>query len=825
MSRFSFVRLSVLGIAVLLITSQVGTFWAQPDVHCAPAPPEVEDGYRTVEMLTMNVGSEGRLSVNVVSVQNGSHYYGDTSTSGTHFKEAQTAIREQAEEDVGYVTEIAIEAMTQFTALTGEVLSPAVIVDATVSPVYVIPDTAGDPYVTSLNWSRAVALAREVFDALIGDVITWPESTAPIVYSIPQNVTVDYEGDIHQITYTQYRIVNVVFSPVLPYEDVEHLVDRLASMGGFMSLLNSTRWADDGSACGMVLRRVDRASPKLMNGIGVSPVSIAIRHEAMSGLDDGCDTMVMGRASICTDEHQIWEDVSVWSLLNHFGSDGSLMNKMYEDPSACSLSIIGATGPNGMTVQGVPEEWLRLDDMPAYPFEIPLEKDGGVIMPGTEGYDLLMRILNQLGSVSPETNYTVADRGKVKWFNDVWSPSFDWSWGEGNAGTPMIHDILIHPEGCLLDTASPLLSLAVFGTHEQGDGVYWIDPDRELGPALFEALLRSIDCYGFIPLLENGSWAAEFNASIASKGFGFIDALSADYGITPPAIAAWDLQEVKEFLSENWDEVVQVFSRYLVADLSAQSARIDSTWTAKEPEELWLLFNQTISGGFDIPPALVNGLDGFCAVNLHADYNEIDKAYDSASPLLFQSTNIGVTFHLDAMPLLDISQSYLKITKTCSLGRQNKEVYSGSRLWYNITVSNLGLETAYDVTVIDGLVPGLRVHDVSSPLLFRTASLDPGENWSVEYEVSPTIPGIYVEMRAICLWFNASIDDVALDARAWFRDSDSISEPGEPIQVLWSGPTGNWFTGSTMGIPNFVYLIIAFVVPVVVILAARRRLT
>ncbi len=827
MIRDSFVRVYVLGIALLLIASQLGGCWAAPAVISAPTPPDVEDGYRTLEMLTMNIGSEGGLSVNVVSVQNASHYYGATCAAGNHFKEAQIVTREQIEGNVGYVTELAIEAVSQFTALTGEVLGPALIVDAVVSPIYVIPDDTSDPYVTSLNWTQAFSLAKEVLMALVGSVITWPESSVPIVYTIPQNATVDNEGDIEEITYTLYRIIDIVFSTIGDYEDVAHLLDILASMGGFMSIVNSTGWPVDDSGCGLILKRVDRASPSLMNGIGIYPGPIAVRHEAETapGPDEDCDSMIMGRASLYLDHYHSWEDVSVWSLLDYLDYDGPLMNKMYEDPSACSLSIIGATGPNGMSVQGVPDEWLRLDDMPSYPFEIPLEKDGGVIMPGTEDYDVLMRLVNQLGSVSSETNYTVQGRGIVKWFNDAWGPSFDWSWGEGQAGSHMIRDILIHPQGHLFDIPSPLLSLAIFGNLDNGDGVYWIDPDGALGPVLFDALLRSIDSYGLISLLENGSWGAEFNASIASKGFGFIDSLFTEYGISLPALTGWNRQEMKKFLSENWDETVQVFAGSLISSLSAQSARIDGTWIAKEPDELWLLFNQTISDGFDVRPTLVNGLDDFCAVNLDTTYNETAHSYDKASPQLFMSTDIGMSFSLDSEPTLEISLSYLKITKTCSLGQVTKQLYPGNTMWYNITVTNMGVETAYDVRIIDGICPGLRSYDASSPVLFKLASLDPGESWSTQYNITPTNPGVYTERRAICIWFNASIDAVAPDARAWYRDYDSMSEPGGPIEVLASNPILDWITASTMGVPHFVYLTVGVVVLVVAAVVVRRRLT
>jgi uncharacterized repeat protein (TIGR01451 family) len=207
----------------------------------------------------------------------------------------------------------------------------------------------------------------------------------------------------------------------------------------------------------------------------------------------------------------------------------------------------------------------------------------------------------------------------------------------------------------------------------------------------------------------------------------------------------------------------------------------------------------------DLGSSLVSGI-GF---QFAANYNGTDFLPLSASDL---------TLSFDVDPaLLSITGPYLAIVK----GTSTRSIMAGENVSYTITVHNYGDATAYDVKVLDGICAGL---DGDRPYYWTRSTLAPDATWEIQYQVKASDAGLYLDLPAICVYFNQSLSTFDPDTAVNWTGSAryTLSAIGYMINV--EGPSG-WWPSTLFGIPTL-YVIAGIggvAVLGVALLVIRRR--
>jgi len=117
-----------------------------------------------------------------------------------------------------------------------------------------------------------------------------------------------------------------------------------------------------------------------------------------------------------------------YSLKSHAAFTGNIVNKMAEDPSGNSVSLIGGFAPGALNINGIPTEWLSIDDE----FKVPSEIDLGIIT--IPANSTVSDIIKTYLSYMPKTYALMADSLLSGMPNDFLDTYIDTIWG----GAPML---------------------------------------------------------------------------------------------------------------------------------------------------------------------------------------------------------------------------------------------------------------------------------------------------------------------------------------------------------------------------------------------------
>ncbi len=152
-----------------------------------------------------------------------------------------------------------------------------------------------------------------------------------------------------------------------------------------------------------------------------------------------------------------------------------------------------------------------------------------------------------------------------------------------------------------------------------------------------------------------------------------------------------------------------------------------------------------------------------------------------------------VTFAFDSDPsTIKITGPYLAVVKSPN----SRTVNLGDTINYTMNVHNYGDATAYDVKVLDGISAGL---DGERQYYWTKSSLTAGETWEFTYLVKANSAGLFMDMPAICVYFNQSLStfNPALNWTGTARYTFSAMG----FQMNVAGP-GGWLPSTLFGIPT-----------------------
>jgi len=209
----------------------------------------------------------------------------------------------------------------------------------------------------------------------------------------------------------------------------------------------------------------------------------------------------------------------------------------------------------------------------------------------------------------------------------------------------------------------------------------------------------------------------------------------------------------------------------------------------------------------DLGSSLLGGMGFEFAINM----DESMTAF-----LALNAADLLLTFDSDPASLV-VTGPYLAVVK----GAETRTVTAGNNVTYTITVHNYGTSTAYDVKVLDGMSAGL---DGARPFYWTRSSLAAGATWIINYQVRAATAGLYMDMPAICVYFNGTLASFnPANASLWTGTARyTLSAPGYQINVQGAG---GWLPTTLFGIPTL--YVVAGVGGVAVIgvalLVIRRR--
>ncbi|MHA2379637.1 MAG: hypothetical protein ACXADO_07865 [Candidatus Thorarchaeota archaeon] len=803
-------------VVTLVLPALAGSSIGTPVVSDFYTPASDGPSVATIEGLASYVDAWGGVYNAIVSVQNQTHY------SYSHLDPFETIVSDQMASDDGYVK----QSVFTFTGLSpfpnGAVGPPMAIAEISVSSIVEVPLNRDLASGTDLSISEAITIAEEF--------VTEYENALGLVMDrlniIKTNYTYWFEFGVAAaipVVITTYMMTYVDLLDATPGEAaMSDFRDRLANMGGFMDLADSPDWPD------LMTQGVEAFVPShrlaLMGGFESSFVGSLLSsegkpyHRADASHTDLAETVQFGVvAEVGFGAPGVVMEVSgneTYSLKQHVGHTGNIQNKMAQDTSADSISVIVGAAPGSLTIEGVPVDFPIFDDT----FPIPGNVTYGEVLyipENTPIADAMKMIL----SAMPREFALMANEGwsqvNMTSIQQSISNGIDYIWGSVTP-FPDYKQSILNIDFTTMVPPTPLQELNIDLLAELMNAV-GMNPDAltsrvdatlaQSNPlaALAQAFVRYFDSYNLLDILDNDYYADP----VALEGYlnTFIDGLEAylkDFSGTDLPTEFQDKEELAAFVEDHWDIVLQALWTAMAADnLPGIKDALVNMIDMENTREHIIPYLMA-----DLGASWMGGI-GFTATANMNEYLNVSQALDVSD----------LTLTFDASPdSLVIEGPYVVVTK----GTSNRTVDSGDIIEFTITVHNYGSETAYDVKVLDGVSSGL---DGERDFYWTRATLDPDVSWVISYEVTTTDPGLYSDLPALCVYFNTTLASFDVnDAANWTGSARyTYSAPGYQIQILGGAP--NWWEGNILGIPTL-YVVAgvggASVIGVAILLVRRR---
>ncbi|RDE16252.1 MAG: hypothetical protein C4K49_05025, partial [Candidatus Thorarchaeota archaeon] len=314
-----------------------------------------------------------------------------------------------------------------------------------------------------------------------------------------------------------------------------------------------------------------------------------------------------------------------------------------------------------------------------------------------------------------------------------------------------------------------------------------VDPslaaDNPVG-ALVEACVRCFDSYHLLELLQPEYYQDPVVVESLLNGFSddFQQLLDDFAGLDLPQELS-DKEAVAAFVQEHWDMVLQTLWTTMAEDdlpgiENALHAMLNST-NLQEHVTPYLMA--------DLDYPLTAGMGFGFAVN-------IDK--DTGSMLALDVADIPLKFESDP-DSLELSGPYLVVAKNTL----NRNVSIGESIEFSIELRNCGNATAHDIKILDGMSPGL---DGVREFYWERSALGPGDTWTITYTVVANDTGLYVDMPAVCVYFNQTLSNFdPANASFWTGSARyTISAPGYWIRIE---DPDDGFIPTIFGIPTLYF--------------------
>ncbi len=795
-------------IMTLVISAIAGNRVSTPEMMSTPrsAQPSSETHMMgTFEIILEDVDAWGGVTDIVLSMQNATHY------SNPHVQLVEDIMADQMAHDAGYVTSVNLNVDGMVAFPNGIMGGPMVTLTLRVEPVLIVPSDRSGAYFENVTPEMAIQLAEEVVSAYETELGINLERLSLMMTSTYYYVDLtECVGNTYTLVYVSLLTASQA-NVVIP-----RFLDKLALMGGFMSLVEASGWqplqaaALESIMAAKWLPYYDDVGSAVLSLFTFTDEPYIRPHPTHSDLYTRVNTLLIGVAAL---QEPGYVEASAgdesYSLKQHVGYVGNIKNKMAEDSSAASLSAIIAAAPAaGLEVDGWPSNLLNVNDQ----FKIPedIELPGGMVIPANTTVSEVIRTF--LSYLPIEFAYMVNEQLGLMdptFFDDI----VEYLWG-GTTMLPDFKDMILSlnfsnaPQMPIKEMNFDLLRLIMERAGMNPNAlISRLNPSlAATNPlmAIVDAFVRYFDSYHILDLLANEIYgdpvALEnyFNTFIAGIEQFLKDFAGADF-----AEQFQTKEGLAEFIEEHWDIVLQALWDAMAADdLAAIKDAIHAMLNATNLQKHITPYLMA-----DLGISLVAGIGYFIGVNL------------DSSTFIPNAINVAdLVLKFDADPEeLNIHGPYLIVTKYV----EDRTVNVGENVQFNITVHNYGDATAYDIKVLDSANAGF---DGERPFYWTRDTLAPGATWEISFNVVASEAGLYMDMPVLCVYFNVSLSLFdPEDPCAWQGTARyTTSAFGYQIQVVGAG---NWWEGTVLGIPTLVVVGAAAGAAIVgvAILLVRRR--
>jgi uncharacterized repeat protein (TIGR01451 family) len=249
--------------------------------------------------------------------------------------------------------------------------------------------------------------------------------------------------------------------------------------------------------------------------------------------------------------------------------------------------------------------------------------------------------------------------------------------------------------------------------------------------------VKYFDSYKILDILEYGHYTSPSETASYLNPFiqGLEQALH-DIGNIDVPSEARTKEGIAAFVEEHWDIVLgALWVAMAEGNLTTIQASFRTMLNATNLQEHMTPYLMA-----DLGSPLVAGTGFLFAAN-----------YDSSTGhFVGLSTNdLSLVFNSDLRSIA-FKGPYLIATKDSS----DRVVAVGQETDFTITIHNYGNTTAYDVKVLDAVSPGF---DGGRPYYWTRDMLAPNQTWIITYSVTANDSGLYLDMPAICIYFNATL--------------------------------------------------------------------
>ena len=758
----------------------------------------------TIETMASVVDPWGGVYNIIATLQNASLY------GYTHVQAIENIVKNQMQNDDGYVSMAALVAEGMVPFPNGVVGAPMVTLEIQVNPVLVVPLNRSLVAFADLSESEAIAIAEEVVSAYESALSISLERF--MIVEMSQSTTFHYGIGSISCHGTGYMLTYVaVLTAAQGTTAMTSLKARLAALGGFMSLVGATDWP------GILTTAAEVYIPyyyvPFYDESPYAVVEMLISHDPYIRADVSETDLAGVVLSTVAAEAAFMEPGYVqsgtgaenYSLKNHVAYSGDIVNKMAEDSSGDSISLVGGFAPGSLEISGIPSEWLSIDDQ----FKVPTEIDiGPITIPENSTVsDIIKTYLSYMPRMlALEVNDMISGLP-----SDFLDDYIDDLWGGGL--WPDIRAAVLAFNYSSIETPVIEMNYDVLALVMKSAGM---TPDQLISriddslaatnpvAALVKAFVSYFDSYHLLDILEPDYYASPtaLEGYLNTLGEGVQTFLKDFAGIDLPNELKTK-EAIATFVEEHWDILLQaLWDGMADGDLLTIKNAVHAILNAEN-------FQSHITPYLmaDLGSSLLAGVGFEFAINM----NESMSAF-----LPLNVADVTLTFESDPESLV-FTGPYLAVVK----GAETRTVTAGSNVTYTITVHNYGTSTAYDVKVLDGMNAGL---DGARPFYWTRSSLAAGATWTINYQVRAATAGLYMDMPAICVYFNATLGSFdPANATLWTGSARyTLSAPGYQINVQGAG---GWLPTSLFGIPTLYVVAGVGGVAVlgVVLLVIRRR--
>ncbi|MGY5874850.1 MAG: hypothetical protein RTU30_03810 [Candidatus Thorarchaeota archaeon] len=756
-----------------------------------------------IEGLYTNIDQWGGVETVIATAQNVTEY------PSADVSQLQTIVEGQMDSDDGFAWMVTFTMSGLSTFPNGVIGGSMASLQVMVRPVVEVPADLDLANFADLTMNEAIAIADEVaahYDSELGinldRLLTVPTETDEyFYYGMGHNM----HGKMYQFTYMDMMATSAGET------SMGLLLDRMVTLGGFMELAGGADWPPLMTQATEVFLPIHwKASSapfsyfvgSMLSGFGQSYYRANAVH---TDLQETVQGLVIAQVGFVEPGYiQTVAGDESYSIKQHVGYTGDIASKMATHPSADAVSVIAGTAPQHVTFTGIPADYGVIDDSYEIPMEIPAIF--GTIPVNSTFNEILMTYLSEMPkalALEATSMFTFDATMLDSMIDMVWG-STTAAWPDLDAmvryltpgDIPDIGDFSIN-----FDLLSEVLSHAGLNPDVLMGHVNDTLADENPLAAVALAFIDFFDAYDIFDILQSSTYShPDVLEEYLNTFIGNVQDLLSDFGNHDVDTEFANKEAIATFVEDHWDITLQA----LFTAMDAYTG--DTTGIKLAVQDI--LDDDNIEAHVipylmaDLGNSLMTGI-GFAAhvnwINMSSDY--IFEA--------LEVDDIVMSFEADPDDLT-FDGPFLVVTKSPT----ERVVTLGTDITYNITVHNYGDNDAYDVKLLDPTNPGL---DGERDNYWTRTTLESGATWVREYTVTANDAGLFQDMPAICVWFNATVASYnPASPAAWTGASFyAISAPGYQVYIIDAAnpitwlptppggiPGGNWWEGEVFGLPT-----------------------